>query len=126
MSAKSAADFRRGTQMGELQTNTTGPQPPGSPASGGFSLAGVEAPTAASFLNPFQNRHKSIPGIVVQIAKQRLGSFLQILFATLREIFDENAYQRFLERTGQAASVQSYRQFQREREIGIAKRPRCC
>jgi len=53
-------------------------------------------------------------------------SFLQILLATLREIFDENAYQRFLERTGQGVCVQSYRQFQQEREAGVATRPRCC
>lgn len=53
-------------------------------------------------------------------------SFFQVLLATLREIFDENAYQRFLQRTHQVASVQSYRDFQREREIGLATRPRCC
>lgn len=53
-------------------------------------------------------------------------SFLQVLLATLREIFDENAYGRFLQRTGQASSIGSYREFQREREVGIATRPRCC
>ena len=53
-------------------------------------------------------------------------SFLRLLLATLREIFDENAYQRFLLRTGGAASAQSYREFQREREASIATRPRCC
>lgn len=53
-------------------------------------------------------------------------SFFHILLATLREIFDENAYQRFLLRTGNVVSVQSYSEFCREREAGIAKRPKCC
>jgi hypothetical protein len=53
-------------------------------------------------------------------------SFLRTLLATLREIFDENAYHRFLLRTGSAASVQSYREFQRERESAMATKPRCC
>lgn len=53
-------------------------------------------------------------------------SFLRVLLATLREIFDENAYQRFLLRSGSTASVQSYRAFQREREAMVATRPKCC
>jgi hypothetical protein len=56
----------------------------------------------------------------------RLHSFMKLLLATLREIFDENAYQRFLLRTGGVASVQTYREFQREREALTARRPRCC
>lgn len=55
-----------------------------------------------------------------------LRAFLHLFLATLREIFDENAYQRFLLRTGSTASVQSYREFQREREVATATRPRCC
>jgi hypothetical protein len=55
-----------------------------------------------------------------------LSKFFQVLLCTLREIFDENAYQRFLVRTGNTASVQSYREFQRERESMIAGRPKCC
>ena len=53
-------------------------------------------------------------------------SFLRILLATLREIFDENAYQRYLQRTGNAVSAQSYCDFQRERESAMAQKPRCC
>ena len=52
--------------------------------------------------------------------------FFQTVLAVLREIFDENAYQRFLLRTNSTASVESYRQFQRERESGMATKPRCC
>jgi len=55
-----------------------------------------------------------------------LRSFFKVLIATLREIFDENAYERFLIRTGEAASTTSYREFQREREAGMATRPKCC
>jgi hypothetical protein len=53
-------------------------------------------------------------------------NFFQMLLAMLREIFDENAYQRFLLRTGSVASVQSYRDFQREREALVATRVKCC
>jgi len=52
--------------------------------------------------------------------------FLRHLLATLREIFDENAYERFLARTNSTISVESYRCFMQEREAGMAKRPRCC
>jgi len=55
-----------------------------------------------------------------------LSSFFNVVLATLREIFDENAYQRFLIRTGNVASTTSYREFQREREAGMATRPKCC
>jgi hypothetical protein len=53
-------------------------------------------------------------------------ALLRTVRATLREIFDENAYDRFLLRTQEARSVDSYRKFMREREAGMAKRPRCC
>jgi len=46
--------------------------------------------------------------------------------AVLREIFDESAYERFLARTRSSRSVASYRQFLRERETTITRRPRCC
>ena len=55
-----------------------------------------------------------------------LREFLRTLWAVLREIFDENAYQRFLLRTNNVASVESYRQFQREQETALATKPRCC
>ena len=57
---------------------------------------------------------------------KRVRSFFQILLAVLREIFDENAYDRYLLRTQSVVSVESYREFQREREAGMARRPRCC
>jgi hypothetical protein len=51
---------------------------------------------------------------------------MRILLETLREIFDENAYTRFLARQGSSASRESYEAFQRENEAARARRPRCC
>ncbi len=53
-------------------------------------------------------------------------TFFQVMLATLREIFDENAYQRFLLRTSSLPSVESYSKFVHERDAAMAKRPRCC
>jgi hypothetical protein len=50
----------------------------------------------------------------------------QVAIATLREIFDENAYERFLLRTQSSRSIASYRAFLREREAAMVRRPRCC
>jgi len=48
------------------------------------------------------------------------------LLATLREIFDESAYERFLRRTHVASSAQAYAAFRKESENAKARRPRCC
>jgi hypothetical protein len=56
----------------------------------------------------------------------RLHSGLRLLVAALREIFDENAYARFLAREGLAQSCESYAAFLREHEVATARRPRCC
>jgi hypothetical protein len=57
--------------------------------------------------------------------KQLCAAFW-IFLAALREIFDESAYERFLLRTHAARSVASYRDFLREREGALARKPRCC
>ena len=49
-----------------------------------------------------------------------------IVFATLREIFDESAYQRFLERKHIRSSPAAYSMFQCENNQAKARRPRCC
>ena len=49
-----------------------------------------------------------------------------ILVATLREIFDEAAYARFLRRTQMPSSAAAYAAFWREQESSHARRPRCC
>jgi len=44
----------------------------------------------------------------------------------LREIFDEAAYARFLNRAGIASSNEAYAAFRRESEEAKARRPKCC
>jgi hypothetical protein len=50
----------------------------------------------------------------------------RIVLATLREIFDEAAYERFLRRTHVISSKSAYADFWRERESSQARRPKCC
>jgi hypothetical protein len=61
------------------------------------------------------------------------GGLLSTLFklasvsrSILREIFDESAYQRFLERSHLPSSPKAYAMFQRENEQARCRRPRCC
>ena len=56
---------------------------------------------------------------------KKLQEAAATFMATLREIFDEAAYRRFLQRTGQPASRSSYRDFLQQRS-GTKPRPRCC
>jgi hypothetical protein len=56
----------------------------------------------------------------------RLPKILAVVVATLREIFDESAYARFLANHGLSPSPASYAKFLREQEVVQARRPRCC
>ena len=56
----------------------------------------------------------------------RVQKAARILLAMLREIFDEAAYARFLERQQLPSSPAAYGAFVREREGNHAPRPRCC
>lgn len=56
----------------------------------------------------------------------RLKLFTQILAATLREIFDESAYARFLNRRQLQSSRAAYAAFRQEYEAAKARRPKCC
>jgi len=56
----------------------------------------------------------------------RLSRVLSLILRTLREVFDESAYARFLERKGLANSRVAYAEFWRERETMKARTPRCC
>ena len=58
--------------------------------------------------------------------RQMLLDFLATAVATLREIFDEAAYARFLSRAGMASSSESYAKFRREFEQAKMRRPKCC
>jgi hypothetical protein len=52
--------------------------------------------------------------------------FLQNFVAVLREIFDQAAYARFLERQGLESSRHAYADFLKETESTLTRRPRCC
>ncbi len=49
-----------------------------------------------------------------------------LLVSALREIFDESAYNRFLDRRQLPSSREAYAAFRREYEAAKALRPRCC
>jgi hypothetical protein len=57
---------------------------------------------------------------------KRIISGLRIITATLREIFDEAEYARFLDRAGIASSSAAYAEFRREFEEAKGRRPKCC
>jgi len=57
---------------------------------------------------------------------KNVGKVLQILLAALREIFDEAAYARFLERSKIVSSPAAYAEFCCERDCAHSPRPRCC
>ena len=50
----------------------------------------------------------------------------KLLAATLQEVFDESAYQRFLDRSHLPSSASAYAIFLRENEQAKSRRPRCC
>jgi hypothetical protein len=56
----------------------------------------------------------------------QLWQIAATLMATLREIFDESAYMRFLAHQGMSSSPSAYAAFLREQEASKARRPKCC
>ncbi len=56
----------------------------------------------------------------------RIANATQILIATLREIFDESAYERFLRRAKMDSSAKAYAAFRAEFEEAKTRRPKCC
>jgi len=50
----------------------------------------------------------------------------RLLLSTLREIFDESAYSRFLARHEMSSCPGAYAAFLREQEGTKAHRPKCC
>jgi len=57
---------------------------------------------------------------------KRIVSGWYILVAALREIFDEAAYARFLDRAGLDSSSEAYAAFRREFDEIKVRRPKCC
>jgi hypothetical protein len=56
----------------------------------------------------------------------RASRVLAVVGSILREIFDESAYARFLERNQVESSREAYVSFLRETEALRARRARCC
>jgi hypothetical protein len=50
----------------------------------------------------------------------------RLLLSTVREIFDESAYARFLARHSISSCPNAYAAFLREHETAKARRPKCC
>ena len=70
---------------------------------------------------------RAVTGKIIRaLAAAVFGRVMQTIRAALREIFDESAYDRFLLRTHASRSVASYREFTRERDAAMLKKPRCC
>ena len=55
-----------------------------------------------------------------------MRDMMSVITAILREIFDESAYRRFLEREKMVSSCKAYAQFVQENELLRARRVRCC
>jgi hypothetical protein len=51
---------------------------------------------------------------------------IRLIFAALREIFDESAYHRFLDRNHLESSPSAYAVFRQENEQSKSRRPKCC
>lgn len=58
--------------------------------------------------------------------RQQLVRLFGLFVDTMREIFEESAYERFLARTQMQSSPDAYSDFLRETEAAKARRPRCC
>jgi hypothetical protein len=50
----------------------------------------------------------------------------RLVLATLREIFDESAYERFLRRKQMSSSRGAYAAFRQEFEEAKTRTPKCC
>ena len=61
-----------------------------------------------------------------QSGMTRFVQAARILLATLREIFDEAAYERFLSRKQAPSSTKAYAAFRQESEEARTRRPKCC
>lgn len=57
---------------------------------------------------------------------RRMTIAWKTLLHMLREIFDENAYSRFLAHHEMTSSREAYAQYLRESNLSRERRPRCC
>jgi hypothetical protein len=68
-----------------------------------------------------ERRHSMFETILVAMIRS-----FKLAIAVLKEIFDESAYQRFLNRSRLQSSSQAYAMFLQENEQAKSRRPRCC
>lgn len=88
----------------------------------------------SAFCHPERNRSsakRTICGVegplpLMRTLIQHFNRMRRLAAAILREIFDEAAYERFLSRQNERASVDSYAAFRRDHEQQNLRRPRCC
>jgi hypothetical protein len=66
------------------------------------------------------------PGCPAEQSSTGVARAAWLLISALREIFDEAAYMRFLNRRQLASSREAYAAFLLEHEGATARRPRCC
>lgn len=71
-------------------------------------------------------RVQSAGASAFNIVASRLRSAAAVFVSTMREIFDESAYARFLNRNQTTSSREAYASFRRENELSKARRPKCC
>ncbi|MFY9644363.1 MAG: hypothetical protein WAK29_04245 [Terriglobales bacterium] len=74
-------------------------------------------------------REAPAPGTANRIARSFFRAIMEslaIAIAILQEIFDESAYQRFLQRSRLPSSPRAYALFQQENNLAKSRRPRCC
>ncbi len=71
---------------------------------------------------------KLLPGCAQLDSRGRLSlrELFGLIVAAMREIFDESAYQRFLDRSRLESSPNAYAIFRQENEQAKSRRPRCC
>jgi hypothetical protein len=56
----------------------------------------------------------------------KIGQAVTVAWSMLREIFDESAYARFLQRNKLESSQEAYARFLGENEVSRVRRHRCC
>jgi hypothetical protein len=89
----------------------------------------IKRPCGADILvreMPAARTDKARPKTVLATIVDSLTGLFPMAVAILREIFDESAYQRFLDRTRQESSLSAYAVFRQENEQSKSRRPRCC
>jgi hypothetical protein len=69
---------------------------------------------------------RKINSSIIIIVLSAIARAFSVIAATLHEVFDESAYQRFLFRGNLSPSAESYAAFIAEHEKSTARRPRCC